>query len=183
MKTSELAAIVLRLLAIYCFIQAVLHLHEFVLALTMVANLSKDVENIGITNVNLVILSLLPTIALLTTGLGLFQFSGPLGRRLAGNTSEYIVASRWSTQDVQSVAFAVAGVVIVVLAIPQMIHTISQLIYLSGQELHAELMTETWRNTWVTLAGAGLQFVIGLGLFFGSRVLSAMWHRLRSAGT
>ena len=184
MKACELAVLVLRLLAVYCFVEAVPQLGEFVqIVLVTLKHAVRDGAESGGWTIEMAVASLFPTTALVVVGLCLLWFSTPLGRRLAGSASDEVVTSRWGAGEAQSAAFAVAGVVVVAMAAPGLFFAAAQATRMSGDEAAAAFAPQALHDAWMRLIGRTLQLAIGVGLFFGSRGLSLMWRRLRTAGT
>jgi hypothetical protein len=73
-----------------------------------------------------------------------------------------------SPQNLQAVAFSVVGVILASSAFPDLARTMIQY----GGESHALLQEIT---------KPGIEFVVGLLLFFQSKRLAAYWHRIRAA--
>jgi len=81
----------------------------------------------------------------------------------------------FSTKDIQSIAFSVVGLLMIVLTFPKIIQIIGNVHALkaAGDERN---VSELISNTWSYVAATGFQFIIGIFLFIGSELLSSVWH-------
>ena len=103
--------------------------------------------------------------------------AGYLARRMVPDSEEKALGTALSARDFQVIAFSVVGLLLVVKALPDAASTAwryAQLPDSPGGWLRAELPMHLIR--------LGLQFVIGLGLFFGARGLVGMWRKLHGLG-
>jgi hypothetical protein len=110
--------------------------------------------------------------------------AGPLGALMMPGDPDARVCSSLSSIEMQALAFAVAGVVIAVLAVPSLFWTVMHVVRLHQRDVDAELLYHRQLGeAWLLLTRGGLQLVLGVALFVGAKGLSRAWHRLRSAGT
>jgi hypothetical protein len=86
---------------------------------------------------------------------------GPPGRRL------------------QAVAFAVAGVVFFVDGVAEAVQAVVNHLYNAG-EIDIDAEYGRWDHLADSGGSAAVQIVAGLWLFFGSKALARLWHRLRT---
>ena len=84
-------------------------------------------------------------------------------------------ASSLPIKEIQSIAFSVVGLVMIVLAIPKIFQigwNIHSLQSAGDQRNTQELLMQNWSFTLATV----IQFAIGIFLFIGSELLSSGWH-------
>ena len=80
-----------------------------------------------------------------------------------------------SSKDVQAVAYSVMGVAVLVYAVAQLAYVMASVLAgAPGQSL---------RNALPSIAETAALFLLGIGLFFGARVLANWTYKLRKDGT
>jgi len=176
MKSHELAGLVLRLLAIYCFIDAVAQLRGLTLFIQLFTGGGGGVFP---GKLGTAIAMIFPMVIMVAYGVCLLRYARPLSRLVAGDVAEKVVASSLSGEELLPMAFAVAGVVIMASAVQALCHNIGLLIYVRDQFISDQMQSRIW----IDLCAGGLKLLIGAGLFLGCHGLGRLWHRLRTAGT
>jgi hypothetical protein len=170
---KNLCIVVLRILGIYCLIEAFVLMQGLYYVLTMSEEFSKDIGK-------MIFASLLPSIVLLCIGVLLIVFSRKLANIITPISEVAQENTKYSLQDIQSILFSVVGVLIFALAIPRTFTWISQLISLIMNDSQGlRYGPKAIRETWISLILSIFQFSIGIGLFFGAKKLSLFWHRVR----
>ncbi|MGA3288595.1 MAG: hypothetical protein ABSD46_14365 [Bacteroidota bacterium] len=173
MKTKDATTIALRVLGIYCLIEAFVVLQGLVYIFTMPEEFSSNRSE-------MIIISLLPSIMLLFLGVLLIVFSIKLASLITPTSKDEPTDSVWMLKDIQPILFSVAGVLIFASAIPRTFSWISQLVALIKNDSHGlPYNSKVIRDSWVSLILSSLQMLLGIGLFFGSDKLSLFWQHLR----
>mgnify|MGYP001608239338 CR=1 FL=1 len=181
MKPNQLATLTLRLLGIYCLIQSVPILGMF--GTVIVYAQHSD----GGSTTSALVASLLPGVCLLAIGILLIVFSTPLGEKLHRPVTAETIASPISFEQIQVLAFAVAGVLIFADALPQLFNSIFHLIswVTAGKDDWQRQGTYgaySFREGTAAI-GTVLKTVLGLILFFRPRGFANFWRSLRTFGT
>lgn len=106
--------------------------------------------------------------------------------RLVSAANEVAPPAAKTTMLVQG-AIAIAGLVIVVTALPSLLYTIVNVAYKAARS-HQYAVPESYTayvsvSLWLTLAIRAILVLSGLGMFFGSRRLRDWFHRLRAVNT
>ena len=181
MKLKQLATLMLRLMGVYCFILSIPMLGVFATVIVY----SQQVA--GGAKTSALIASLLPAAGLLAMGTLLISFAVAWGEKLclpAANDADVSVAS---FEQVQVLAFAMAGVLIFADALPQLINCVSYLIgwVAAGREdWQKEGPYRDYRfREGAVAAGTVLKAILGLVLFFRARGVANFWRSLRTFAT
>ncbi len=181
MKANQLATLVLRLMGIYCLI-----------VLIPMAQLLNEVilyaqNGTGGAGVAAVVMVLLLLAGWLAVGIALIAFSRPLGERLSPTNADDGNITAVSFEQVQVLAFAVAGVLIFAETLPQLLGNISAFLHYLIQLKEQNPFPDTgWsfnRFGYAAAAGTFLKAALGLWLFFGARGFASGWRSLRNFGT
>lgn len=181
MKPNQLATLVLRLIGIYCLI-----------LLIPMAELLNNVifyaqNNSGGVGMATVVITLLLTVGWLAIGISLIVFSKPLGEMLSPTKSDEGSITAISIEQVQVLAFAVAGVLIFAEALPQLLNYIFEYLHYLIQLKQDNPFPETgWpfnRFGYGAAIGTALKAALGLWLFFGARGFANFWRTMRNFGT
>lgn len=176
MKANQLATLVLRLLGIYCLVAFIPFLSIFS---SVIFYTVRTHDSAGIAAM---IVAILSSIFWLGLGVLLIVFSVPWGRRLTGDFAEASVTAL-PFEQVQTLAFAVIGILIFAEALPQLLNTIYSfsisLRHLVNEEAYpAGMKVMDWHTLWVAI-GTLLKIGLGLWLFFGARGFSNLWRSFR----
>jgi hypothetical protein len=177
MKANQLATLVLRLMGIYCLIQSIPLIG---MSGAVVANLGRD--TFGFAPVA-VVAQLLPALGLLTTGILLILFAVSWGDRLVQPTTAAPDFSAVSFEQIQALAFAVAGVIIFTGALPQLANGIFDMATWAMFKGENQVLQTYRRREFIMEIGVIVKAAIGLYLFFNARGFANFWRSLRTFGT
>ena len=181
MSALNLAIVGLRLLAIYCFVQSI----PLFAAFGVVGALSRTEDPFGRSQPSAVATALLPGSSLFVAAVVLYVFSVPLARRLAAVQPTDTAEPACSFEQLQTIAFAVAGILILAFALPSVFRGVESVIELIRYKRAGgtEVTPHQTYDTWLYCIGVVAQVVVGLVLLLNSRGFKNAWHRLRTAGT
>jgi hypothetical protein len=180
MKANQLATLVLRLLGIYCLVVYVPIVPLFSGILFSARNAS---DNSGIATIIIVVLFL---VFWLGIGISLIACSVPWGEKLAPKDVGEAKTSAISFEQVQTLAFAVAGILIFAEALPQLLNSVSSffisLNQVTGRNQYPPNDQFNWRSL-LAAVGTFLKAALGLWMFFGAHGFANFWRSLRNFGT
>ncbi len=180
MSPINLAIVGLKLMAIYCFVQVVPLFSTSVFFLAEAS--ARDVHLRS--QFSSIFFTLLPCVSLLLLSIVLFVFSQPLARRIASSTSTGQGESNCTLEQVQAIAFAAAGLLILVTALPSVGRALQGLIDLYAyHEQGDNILLSHTLNSWLYSAGVIAQLVIGVLLLLNPKGFRNIWRFLRTAGT
>ncbi len=163
---SHLAVLLLKILAIYFIVQAIPTLEGMFLWTDPGRNFSWQLfYPIGIALGYLI-----------PAGILLWK-ANKIGPRLVNSGAGGVSGSQLNTLDLQSVAFSVLGVYLVVSATPNLLSS-----------LYAMLRDARWQaygpvERLRVFVGPACELAFGVLLFFRASGIAALWHRARRAGT
>jgi hypothetical protein len=122
----------------------------------------------------------------LVVGFSLIVFSVPWGAKLTTGLAESNITTL-SFEQIQALAFAVAGALIFAESLPQIFNSISSFFAVLEQLNHRDQYpTGTQFDSWPALLSASGTFLkagLGLWLFFGARGVANFWRSMRNFGT
>jgi len=178
MSTRNLAIVGLRLLAVYCFVESISLFTTYGFM-----RLFSRLE-VGSSAAVAFLLTFLPGGSLLLLAALLFVFSAPIARRLAPAESAGPAETVCTFEQLQAIAFAVAGILILAWALPNVGRAVEGLVYLykTGRE-GGTLQTTDFRESWSYSIGLIAQLAAGLALLLNPRGFRNVWNWLRTAGT
>ena len=181
MSALNLAIVGLRLLAIYCFVQSVPLFGAF----GVVAALSRTEDPLGRSQASAVATALLPGSSLLIVAIVLYVFSVPLARRLVARQVTESGEPACSFEQLQTAAFAVAGILILAFTLPSVFRGVESVIELVRykREGGQGVTPHQTYDTWLYCIGVVAQVVVGFVLLLNPRGFRNAWHWLRTAGT
>jgi hypothetical protein len=178
MSPINLAVVGLRLLAVYCFVESVPLFSAFGLVGTELA------QTAGRSQTSTVIEPLLPPILLLLSAIFLFIFSKPLARRLTFSLVSDGNESVCTFEQLQALAFAVAGVLIIATSLPSLGRAVQDLFILySYHKQGGTNSTDRVFSSWLYSIGVFAQLALGLVLLLNKQGFRNAWRWLRKAGT
>lgn len=178
MSPINLAIVGLRLLAVYCFVESVPLFSAFGLVGTEI------VQTVGRSQTSAVIESLLPPILLLLSAILLFIFSVPLARRLTASCISDGKESVCNFEQLQALAFAVAGILIIATSLPSLGRAVQDLFVLySYHKQGGTNSADRIFSSWLYSIGVFAQLALGLVLLFNRQGFRNAWRWLRKAGT
>jgi hypothetical protein len=183
MKPNQLATLVLRLLGIYCLLQ-------FIPTLAVTSStvpILIGAENLGAPEIIMITAVMFFSAFQLAVGILLIVKSVPWGEGLVRQNSSETDVTVISFEQVQVLAFAVAGVLIFTGALPQLFSSIVSFIISIGQISRGNQYSNgsllySWRSLLIAI-GIFLKAVVGLWMFFGAQRFVNFWHSLRNFGT
>lgn len=177
MKANQWATLTLRLLGIYLLTIAIPLLVESFEPLFNAVRLG---------NIGAAIFAFLPTIgATLVIGALLIAFSVPLGAKLAPATTHHQDVTPVTFRQIETLAFAVAGLLIFAGALPQLFTSVFNLLFYlqSGNSRVYENGASYTRQATELAIGVSLKATIGLWLFFGTDGFANFFNSMRNLGT
>ncbi len=178
MSPINLAIVGLRLVAIYCFVQVMPLFFAFG---TLVAVSHPDAHGYSQTTA---ILTLLPGGLVLVLAIVLFIFSEPLARRLASSLSSDVKEGGCTFEQLQALAFAVAGILILATSLPSLGRALQNLFILySYHKQGGTNPTDQVYSSWLYSIGVFAQLVVGVLLVLNPKGFRNVWRYLRTAGT
>ena len=179
MKANQLATLVLRLMGIYCLIVFFPIVPVFSNAVIYAGSIH---DYSGIAAIITMILSLAVQLGV---GILLIAFSVPWGKRLTTDFADSNVTAL-PFEQIQVLAFAVAGVLIFAESLPQLFNSFLSFLN-SLHQMNAENRipgeaADNWRIL-LTSLGTILKAALGLWMFFGARGFANLWRSLKNFGT
>ncbi|MFA6054753.1 MAG: hypothetical protein WC769_05190 [Thermodesulfovibrionales bacterium] len=174
MNQYQIASLSLKLLGIYSIIEAIPLLRE--LSQVFAWRGSGIQMEGGPIQTDLLLLGILISFGLLIlVGICLILFSKSLARRITTKGEIITETTELTARNIQSIAFSVVGLVMIVIAIPHLVQLAANLQVLKNAGSEA-VKRDISIGTWVYSIGIAAQFIIGVLLFFGSRGLSSLWY-------
>ena len=183
MSTRNLAIVGVRLLAIYCFVQSIVQSNNFLTLFDFMTTGWGADTSLGAEAATLGLASL-PGVSLLLLAVFLFVFSVPIARRLTPAESAGVAETVCTFEELQAIAFAAAGILILATALPNVGRAVEGLLslYRSRQQGGA-IDARGFRASWLYSLGLIAQLLAGLVLLLNPRGCRNVWHWLRTAGT
>lgn len=177
MTQKQIAALSLKLLGIFSIIEAIPLLREF--SQVFAWRGSKIEMESGPLHTDLLLIGIMISFGLLMIiGLCLIGFSGAIAKRMVDNKEIASAMTELTAKNIQSVAFSIIGLVLIVIAIPHLVQLIANLQALKSAK--AESVKESIAiGTWAYSIGLTVQFIIGIVLFLGGRGLSSLWFLIQ----
>jgi hypothetical protein len=173
MKKTDIAYLACRILAIYIFFRALQNLSFIPLFFQGSAE--------PVMRVLMVLTALVPFLILAALSAVLWIFAGRFVQYLLPRSEEVDEQVLMiNTKEIYTIAFAVVGVVIVAITIPEFFQIIPNITVLKSQAPFTDPMFKL--QTTFALIEKIVQFAIGFGLIFGRRGLSVLLSKIREAG-
>ena len=175
MTPLNLAIVGLRLMAVYLYIQSgMFFIQAFSMADFLIQEHQFDAQ---------IFVSVVPVIGCAILASVLFFCQPGLARRLISPVCETSKDTAWSLEDIQGIAFAAVGLVILSSTFTGIGRALSE-IYLwfkySGDPVAAENHPPI---NWLYACGIFTEFLLGLFLVLNPHGFRNAWHWLRTAGT
>ena len=181
MKANQLAALVLRLLGIYCLIQVI----PIIMALSSIIIIARTIEHSENPIFTTFVQASIPSLCWVALGVLLLVFSNFWGEKVAKGMGDEKM-TEITFEQVQVLAFAGVGVLLLAEGLSQLFGNVYSVIALANQfhrDQHPEGMQYIdWRTLFSTL-GNVLQAGLGAWMFFGARGFANFWHSARNFGT
>lgn len=177
MTKHQIASLSLKLLGIYSIIEAIPLLKE--LSQVFAWRGSKLEMEGGFPNSDILLLGIMLSVGLLLViGLCLIIFSKALASKMVTSQELEDPTAELTAKDIQSIAFSVVGLVLIVFAVPHLVN-----IAMNLQALKNVGVDSAKHNiaigTWAYSIGIAVQFIIGILLFLGGSGLSSIWHSIQ----
>jgi hypothetical protein len=184
MKANQLATLVLRLLGIYCLIQIIPVFNLAINTIPLMQGPQTDGRNSTFSQIVLFMVLLFPFGLRLIIGILLLKRSAIWGNRLVPDENGQDCITAISFQQAQTLAFAVAGVLIFADALPSLFTGIFNLVnWFESHVSHPELQSNSTVRSGLTALGALAKALLGLGLFFCAHGFANFWRSLKNFGT
>ncbi len=175
MTKQEIASLALKLLGIYCFIQALTFLASTLSLVGM------NVSEMGLSKSLMVAGGALPVLGYLLAGSVLLMYGDRISGKLTSKGKKMgTSATGITTRDVQTLAFSIVGIYLIAMSLPNLaslLWTIAYYYRKGGPDLARAGVENVWRHTIQVV----VEFVIGIGLFLGARGVSSLWFFLQKA--
>ena len=171
MTKREVASLALKLSGIYAFIVSVSSVHTM---MYMIASIGTQYDYPG-TPPLLAAGSGIPLLLLLFLGFYLIAASERLSKRLFPQDAEEDKISPLSSEDVQTIAFSIVGVLLLTKAVPGLCRAILRIFDMYHRNLPSAFIKEHIVQDSVVM----VQLALGLYLFLGGKGLSGLWHKLQ----
>jgi len=180
MTQRELASVALKLLGVYAVLQAIFYLEaEVGFGFFLNKTVLNQTDFGAPAAAGLLILGFIPCITAGAIGALLIVRTQWFARRLFRDDRELDLSSTLSSEDVQAVAFAVVGVLVLLLAIPRTTEVLSQITSMLQIGWSGVRDMQMLFQTYVTTFGVFAQVTLGVLLFFKAQGLAHFWHRLQ----
>jgi hypothetical protein len=179
MNSREVAALALKLLGVYAIIQA-LSLLQILGTFSIMPQMSRG----GIAlQAWTYFAALVPFLLVAIVAVVLLTRSEALARLIMKEEQAFTLPGSLTSRDIQTIAFSVAGVFILLHALPGLLQLATGLWYYSSASSGRQSLGDTfiWRSLWTSTVSPVVQCVLGIVLFFRSRGLANLWHSLQSA--
>ena len=125
--------------------------------------------------ISVVLSTSLPFILMFASAIVLVLFSNKLADKMIENKRGQNSTEVVSIDNIQSIAFSILGLVLIVFALPKIIQIGWNLFVIksAGDERN---ITQLLQGTWSFAIATGVQFFIGFALFFGAELFSSLWR-------
>jgi hypothetical protein len=178
MEKADLSIIVIRLFSIYWIIHA--------MALSQSAVFMFTYPQTGMEEETFYAQALaymLVPVVLLIAAITLLIFSRTLGHWITPGDPSAKVATSWTADEAQALAFASVGLLLAGLAVSPLINGLNSIAYVRSRDFPTDPAgPRMLRDAWILLSGGGIQLLLGLGCFLGASGLSRVWRKIRTAG-
>ena len=173
MTPIQIAILSLRLLAILTIIETIPYLKSLTEAFAWQGmTLAGDRQF----NTDLILFGTILSLVLqFAIGLFLYAYAKGLAKRMIADEESDKSLTELSAKNIQSIAFSVVGLIMIVIAIPHIAQFAANLQALKNAG--AETMKRSISiGTWAYSVGILIQFTLGIILFLGARGLSSLWY-------
>ncbi len=183
MKPNQLATLALRLMGIYCLIASIPAVWTAIAAVTFAQAPPAGASRNG-ADLSLIMLVVLPFLSRVVIGILLLIYSIPWGEKLTAKDDDAAGTTAISFEQIQALAFAIAGVLIFAHALSSLFTSVFNLAewYAIRQRLPENSPIYFSRNV-LTAFGTFAEAAFGGWLFFGARGFAHFWRSLKNFGT
>ena len=177
MTKREVASLALKLSGIYAFIVSVSSFHSMMFMIATIGAQYADHPGQGPNCALLAAGSVIPLLLLLFLGFYLIAASERLSRHIFPQDSAGEKTSPFSSEDMQTIAFSVVGLLLLTRAFPGLCRVILQI----SSALQHKTLSATVIKTGIIQSSVVIvvQLILGLYLFLGSKGLSGLWHKMQ----
>lgn len=175
MTKREIASLALKLLGIYCLIQAL----TFLAGVLNLVGL--NAAKMDLSWSLLVVAGVLPILGYLLAGFVLLAFGDRVSEKLMHE--DKVAGARVSkitTREVQTLAFSVVGIYVIATSLPDLASLLWSIAFYYRKG-GPELARAGAENVWQSAIQVVVEFAVGAGLFLGSRGVSSLWFFLQKA--
>lgn len=174
MTKQEFVSICLKLLGVFAIIESLPLLQHLTMIISM---LGDDAPK----RIWMFIGLMVPFLLVFTAGVFLLRSSEKLGAALVREDDTLGTGSSLHSKDIQAVAFSVVAVLVFLLAVPRLIHVISNIWILLSMEPPSHMRNSLVVNTWQMAITAAVQMGLATFLFFRSQGLVNFWRRIQTS--
>ena len=171
MKKNELTIIFIRLLGIYFVIVSIAALSNLGMLFTFNAANNDPDTSFQLSNA---ISLTVPSMVYFLSGIVLLVLSKSIGRKIYSGLEEQIPEVE-NYRELQSILFSVAGVIIVIYSLHQLISSCLTLIYIRDTPYPEKFI----RDTWFSVIEGVVQMLIGLILIVQTRTITKLLTKIR----
>lgn len=171
MEPRLLAKILLRLLAIYLVVRGIMFLPNLYIVRSA-AQFHSD-------SLNPYLWSVITVLAPIVAGIILWALSPFIASWFVGANDRKLNVSMMSSDNIQEIVVGLAGLIIVILAIPEVVNWLIHLFtrsFFNSQHRVFDMDELAW------LIASALQLLLGLWLFFGVRFWVRLFRKAREFG-
>ena len=172
MTKREVASLALKLSGIYAFIVSVSSLHTMMYMIAMHTNHANRVTISPFWAAG----SAISFLFLVFLGWYLISASERLSRRLFPQDVEGDKISAFSSENMQTIAFSIAGLLLLTKAVPGLFQVILRISDIYSRNLPLAFSKGRLVQEAVVVV---VQLALGLYLFLGSKGLSELWHKMQ----
>ena len=173
MTKQDVFSLALKILGIYTIIVAISALR---FSLSMIFSYITNPQYFP-SLVSIVVGSLLPLLLLLILSYYLIKRSDKLSKTIFPNSQSEKVILTLSSVEIQSIAFSIIGVLVIVWALPKLFEIVTQLSYskIHRGDVFSVRMGQKLIEYSVDVV---IRLALGIYLFIGSKGLSTIWHKI-----
>lgn len=169
MDSHQIASLGCKLLGIYALLESIqLFGHIF--------QMYAFARNDPVFGVFTVLTTTIPFIVMLAFGAVLILNSDGIAYKIKCLKNSGQQPQAVSFKELQTIAFSIVGLVLLVLSIPKMMQ-IGWNIYAVKSAGDERNVAAILSNTWSFALSTGVQFLIGFILFIGAELFSTLWHK------
>jgi hypothetical protein len=170
MNQTQLAQVALKIVGIFAIIQSIPLLGAFIQTSAIIAQdfAWKPLAMIG---------TLFPFLLMISSGCCLIIFGNKIASKMFPPINQHYENIGISTKHLQAIAFSIVGILLMAFAIPHMASIIWNYHVIKNADSEMQLQ-KFWDDTWNYALRTGVQFLIGLFIFFGSKAVTALWNTM-----
>jgi len=173
MTKSDIFSLALKILGVYTIIIAISTLRSSFSMIFAYFNNPQYAPSMA----SIIVGSLLPLLILLIVSYYLIKRSDKLSKTIFPNNQSEKVILTLSSVEIQSIAFSIIGVLVIVWALPKLFEIVTQLSY---SKIHQGdvFSVRTGQKLIEYSVDVVIRLALGIYLFIGSKGLSTIWHKI-----